>query len=74
MSKYYSIKNKYDDLAYFVYAPAPEIALRVVENLIGPMNPATRVIHELPECPPGYSMVLAGSPPQFLEESTDDET
>ena len=72
MSKYYSISTREDALRYFVFAPTPEVALKVVENLTGPMNPSGRIITLLPVCPAGYAPVEAGSPPQFLEEAPDE--
>ena len=64
--KYWQVGNRDDTLAYSVMAPNREMAIKVVEDLMGPMNPSRRVVTELPEHPEGY--VAIGDEPQILTE------
>lgn len=66
MSKFWQVGNRDDTLAYSVMAPNREMAIKVVEDLMGPINPSRRVVAELPECPEGFSAV--GDEPQILTE------
>jgi hypothetical protein len=72
MSKYWKIGNSDDTLWWFAYAPNKEMAVKVVEDLMGPQNPARRIIHELPSCPAGYAHVDFGMPSQILNSSEDE--
>jgi hypothetical protein len=67
MSKFFRVGNRVDTLAYYVLAPNRETAIKVVEDLTGPMNPSRAVVTELSECPEGYT--AAGEEPQILMES-----
>jgi hypothetical protein len=66
MSKYFKVGNRDDKLAYYVLAPNREMAIKVVEDLMGPMNPSRRVVTELPAKPEG--LVAAVGEPQILTE------
>ena len=66
MSKYWKVGNREDTLAYNVMAPNREMAIKVVEDLMGPMNPSRRVVIELPEMPEGFTAV--DDIPQILTE------
>lgn len=67
MSKFWNVGNRDDTLAYSVMAPNREMAIKVVEDLMGPMNPSRRVVTELPELPEGLQAV--GDAPQILTDS-----
>jgi hypothetical protein len=69
MSKYWSIRSRVDALPLYAFAPSKDEALRVVETLIGPLNPSHRAITALAECPEGYQ---AGGPlPHILDPDED---
>jgi hypothetical protein len=66
MIKFFKVGNRDDTLAYNVMAPNREMAIKVVEDLMGPINPSRRVVTELPECPEGFTAV--DDVPQILTE------
>jgi hypothetical protein len=70
--KFWKIGSREDTLGFYACADTSEQAVSLVEALIGPQNPARRVVRQLPECPKGYR--LSGLEPCLLEESDDDET
>jgi hypothetical protein len=51
--RYWKVGNRDDALPYYVLAPNKEMAVKVVEDLMGPINPSRRVVVELPSCPDG---------------------
>jgi hypothetical protein len=68
MIKYFKIGNRDDTLSWFAQAPNREMAIKVVEDLMGPQNPSRRIVVELPSCPEGYT--VPGTPDsQILTES-----
>lgn len=46
---YWKIGNRDDDLSFYVSAETKEMAVRVVEELVGPINPAHLVAKKVPE-------------------------
>lgn len=67
--KFFSIRSRDDSLAYYVVAINEQQAVKTVESLTGPMNPAHRKVVELPEAPKGY--VFTDQIPCILEEDTE---
>jgi hypothetical protein len=66
MIKYWHFGSRDDTLRYYVMAPNKEMAVKVVEDLIGPLNPSRRLVIELPECPEGFAP--SGDESQILTE------
>jgi hypothetical protein len=66
LSKFFKVGNRDDTLAYNVQAPNREMAIKVVEDLMGPMNPSRRLVTELAGQPEGF--VAVGEAPQILTE------
>jgi hypothetical protein len=69
MSKYWSIRSRVDALPFYAFAPSKEAAVRVVEALMGPMNPSHRTVAALAECPEGYR--ATSSEPHILDPDED---
>ena len=63
--KYWQIRSKADELSYYAYAPTEAAAIKAVETLMGPQNPAQRIVRELPGCPEGFQH--SGDESQLLE-------
>jgi hypothetical protein len=70
MSKFWKIGNRDDTLPYFVQAPNREMAIKVVEDLMGPQNPSRRITQELVACPVGFKAI--GDEPQILTETEEE--
>ena len=66
MSKIFKVGSKQDTLVYYAAAPNREMAIHLVEQWTGPMNPSNRVVVEVPVPPPGYK--LTGQIPCLMEE------
>lgn len=66
--KIFSIRSRDDSLAYYVAALNEQQAVRLVEGLMGPMNPAHRKVQELVVPPKGYK---PSEQPGILEEDTE---
>ena len=60
--KYWKIGNRDDTLSWYAIAPNKEMAIKVVEDLMGPQNPSKRIVQELPACPAGYRPTLPIDP------------
>ena len=65
--KYWSIKSRNDGLPLYAWSASPEGALKVAEELVGPIAPAGRSIIELSECPEGYVNLNIESPHLLAE-------
>lgn len=70
MIKFWKIGNRDDTLSWYAQAPNREMAIKVVEDLMGPQNPSRRLVTELPGLPEGYK--LDSDVPQILSESEEE--
>lgn len=68
MSKFWQYNSRDDMLSYYVYAPTNVLAIKVVEDLVGPQNPSRRVLIELEKCPEGYFKDGTDKPQIIAEE------
>ena len=66
MSKFFQVGSRQDSLSYIAAAPNRETAIKLVEAMTGPMNPAAVLCKELSTYPPGYK--LTGQIPCLMEE------
>jgi hypothetical protein len=69
--KYWKVGTKEDSLFYYAVAPNRNVAIRLVEQIVGPFNPSRVLCTELPQAPKGY---LQNPATQYvMEEDPDSE-
>jgi hypothetical protein len=72
MTKYWKVGTKEDRLSYYVVAPNRNVAIRLVEQIVGPFNPSRVLCTELPQAPRGYN-ITGDLSQSVLEEDPDYE-
>ena len=54
MTRYWKVSMPENTIAYYAVAPNRGVAIRLVEQFTGPMNPSRVECIELPQVPKGY--------------------
>jgi len=72
MTKYWKVGTKEDSLFYYAVAPNRNVAIRLVEQIVGPFNPSRVLCTELPQAPRGYK-VTGDASQSVMDEDPDSE-